>query len=477
MATLAEARLKACRLWPYGTTAILSLVPVESEQVDVMAVDAHWRIYYRPSELAKLSVPEAATIVLHEVSHLLLKHHSRARYVVPMEHTQQDWKRWNEATDLAVNSMLIEEGQRLPAGVLLPGQGSFAEFERGLSAEMYYRKLREREKEQQEQGDQSNGDDQCDSNSGTTNQDQDTTSTGDQSTAEQSSNAGAGSGGSEGDTSAPAESTTGTPISSPTTYSASGSTTSPSSAGQTPPESVTGGSCADGIQRPWELGEISDEAPGLEQHEAEAVIREVAEKVQKQRGTGAGSMSGWAQEILQPKLDPRAALMRVVRRAVEVTAGTGDYSYRRPNRRQVGDVIRPANVQPVPKITVIVDTSGSMDERDLGLSLGLIGKVLNGFRLRDGIRVICWDAGLQSAGKVFSPKQIELAGRGGTDMAEAIEHVAQEQGRLKPELIVVATDGLTGWPSEPVGVPVVACITNESTIESVPKWINTVCLS
>ena len=41
MATLAEARLKACKLWPYGSHSILSLVPVESQQVDRACVDQY----------------------------------------------------------------------------------------------------------------------------------------------------------------------------------------------------------------------------------------------------------------------------------------------------------------------------------------------------------------------------------------------------------------------------------------------------
>ena len=62
-------------------------------------------------------------------------------------------KRWNIATDLAINSNL--EGE-LPKGALHAGHfgagGPFEDFESGLSAEQYYTLLEEDEKKKQEQG-------------------------------------------------------------------------------------------------------------------------------------------------------------------------------------------------------------------------------------------------------------------------------------------------------------------------------------
>jgi hypothetical protein len=239
----------------------------------------------------------------------------------------------------------------------------------------------------------------------------------------------------------------------------------------------SGGSCADGQLKPWELPAPGEsDIPGIQPHEADMLIREVAEKIaEKSQGKGRGGMRGWANDVLSPRVDPKAKLLRAVRKAVEYASGAGDFSYRRPNRRNPRpDMVLPSSVQPIPRVTVIVDTSGSMDQRDLGLSLGLIGKVLNGFRIRDGLRVLCGDESVASVGKVFSPKQVELAGGGGTDMRPLIVEAAQAKPR--PGVIVVCTDGYTDWPSEPVGVPVVACITRESRMKAVPAWMEAVCL-
>src|SRR3569623_456327 len=131
MATLAEARRRACKLWPYGCHAILSLVPVESQRVKTMSVDRHWRLYYSPGYLDALSSDEAAITILHEVSHLLLKHHKRATRFVPAQASEAEWFRWNVAADLAVNHNLAEEGLAIADAWLMAERLG---FEGGLSA-------------------------------------------------------------------------------------------------------------------------------------------------------------------------------------------------------------------------------------------------------------------------------------------------------------------------------------------------------
>ena len=106
----------------------------------------------------------------------------------------------------------------------------------------------------------------------------------------------------------------------------------------------------------------------------------------------------------------------------------------------------PSNVAPLPRITVIVDTSGSMSQDDLGLALGMIRKVLNSFRIRDGIKVITGDAKGQTKQLCLSdPRRIELTGGGGTNMAAIIAEALQ--ARPQPQMILVCTDGWTPWPS------------------------------
>ena len=237
------------------------------------------------------------------------------------------------------------------------------------------------------------------------------------------------------------------------------------------------GSCSDGRPRPWELGPPDDDNPGLDDADQEQLVHVTAKNALEGAGKGAGGHRRWAEDILIPPVDPAAKLLNLVRRYCDLTVGMGDRSYRRPSRRG-GDprMALPSNVAPLPRITVIVDTSGSMNSDDLGLALGMIRKVLNSFRIRDGIKVVTGDAKGQTKQLCLSnPRSIELTGGGGTDMAAIVAEVLKD--RPQTQMILVCTDGWTPWPAENPGIPVVACISRKLAdlphCYKPPKWIVT----
>lgn len=56
--------------------------------------------------------------------------------------------------------------------------------------------------------------------------------------------------------------------------------------------------------------------------------------------------------------------------------------------------------------------------------------------------------------------------------------VAAMDEKVKPQLVIVATDGITPWPDKAVGVPVVACLTRPASVYfPVPAWIRQVALT
>jgi predicted metal-dependent peptidase len=161
---------------------------------------------------------------------------------------------------------------------------------------------------------------------------------------------------------------------------------------------------------------------------------------------------------------------------VACTSGFGNFTYRKPNRRQPqGGALLPAHVKPVPRVTVIADTSGSMEKSDLTLALGVIANVLKSLPDPRGVRVLAGDTTIQTAKNVFRPEQVSLVGGGGTEMAGLIVAAAEE--RPAPKAVLVVTDGYTGWPQEPVGPHVMACLTRADTAQGVPEWIHTVILN
>lgn len=461
MPTLAEARLRACKLWPYGSHAILSLVPVERPGATRPSVDCHWRLYHSPACWESRSVDESAGVIIHEVMHLLLKHHRRAARVMPDGATNRDWERWNQSTDYAVNSVLRDSNIPLWNDVLYPEQASLPPL---LAAEDYYRRLTDADKQEQEQQQPDPDPDPEDDAS-----DDDDSEPGDEpgneSDADKDSDGeGDGDGDGNGDQASDAEGNA----------DGDGDSDSPSdNASPDDGDSSGGGSCSDGRQRSWELPAPTEcDTPGLEQHEAETLIAETARRMlDKACGEVGGAMQRWAEQSLRPRINPQTALLKLVRGMVEQATGDGDYSYRRPNRRNPhADMVLPGRVLPVPRITVIVDTSGSMSERDLGMCVGLIAKVVNSLRIRDGINVVSGDTAAATVAKVFDPRKVKLAGGGGTDMGALVQTAAA--AKPKPHLIVVATDGWTPW-CPPVSVPVAACLTGRNH-PPVPEWIRSV---
>src|SRR5262245_29541184 len=130
---LQAARVRAAHQRSYFAPALFNLVPVETDLIGSMAVDAHWRLYYNAAWLAAHSVEENATLLIHEVSHLLRDHEARKKAAGITDH-----QRWNTAGDCEINDDLHAEGLPLPGDPPLPG--AFG-LQSGQSAEAYYNQL------------------------------------------------------------------------------------------------------------------------------------------------------------------------------------------------------------------------------------------------------------------------------------------------------------------------------------------------
>jgi predicted metal-dependent peptidase len=213
---------------------------------------------------------------------------------------------------------------------------------------------------------------------------------------------------------------------------------------------------------------------GISRTEAELIRNTVAQDVQqhaKNRGTVPGWMARWANERLAPVVDWRKTLSALIRRSLGDARGMQDYTYSRPSRRQSAspDVIMPAMRQPIVRAAVVVDTSGSMGEKELAMALAEIDGVLQACG-QHGCDVLSCDAAVHTARRVFSRQAVALAGGGGTDMRVGIEAALARKPR--PDVVIVVSDGYTPWPAEAPAVPVIACLTAKST--EPPGWIKTV---
>ena len=103
-----------------------------------VAENGHFEMIYNPDFFEKLSDVHRAGVLKHEFYHLVFEHVTGR---LPEEGMT---KMWNFATDLAINSNLLNE---LPEGALIPGQGHFADMPVGLAAEAYFKLLKDKQEE------------------------------------------------------------------------------------------------------------------------------------------------------------------------------------------------------------------------------------------------------------------------------------------------------------------------------------------
>lgn len=87
----------------------------------------YFEMLYNPAFMDSLTDLEFLDVVKHEILHLVFLHVTHRLPEGKMT------KKWNYATDLAINSFLTN----LPEGALRPGEGSFADLPLGQTSEYY----------------------------------------------------------------------------------------------------------------------------------------------------------------------------------------------------------------------------------------------------------------------------------------------------------------------------------------------------
>jgi predicted metal-dependent peptidase len=224
-----------------------------------------------------------------------------------------------------------------------------------------------------------------------------------------------------------------------------------------------------------------DDVPDKVSAAVKEVIRhQVAQDIADQKGMGsvAGGLKGWAeQELKPPKIDWRRRLANVVRGSLNSVAGRVDYTHRKPGRRYYAmraacgsrTPVSPSMQQPVPRVAVVLDVSGSMSS-ELGQAesevLGLV-KAAGGTAT-----VYAADTEVRTTVRVRSKTDLkhldDKGGMGGTSLDVAIRQAVRGRNH---DLLVVLTDGYTNWPTQQElrGVKLLAVITPRGM--AAPKWM------
>ncbi|MBP2324787.1 putative metal-dependent peptidase [Kibdelosporangium banguiense] len=205
------------------------------------------------------------------------------------------------------------------------------------------------------------------------------------------------------------------------------------------------GSGADGLEREWDLG--ADGAHGLSEQERDSVRFRVAQGINARPGSVPRGWKRWAEEAFHPPQPWRELLGAAVRSATSGPGAGEDYTYGRPSRRSVSlpGVVMPSLRRRPPRVCVVIDTSGSVSDAELGsaiLEVAAIGRAVGG--RRDLVTVLSCDSAAHVAHPLCRAEGIPLVGGGGTDLRTGFAKALRTSPR--PDVIVALTDGQTPWP-------------------------------
>ena len=331
---LGQARVHTFEYVPYLASYIYSLREQETPGIGTAAVDEAGNLYWDPAFVTEIGRDQTAYLVAHEVLHLIFDHHSRSREIIGQNPSKFEQFVCNVAGDLVIEQTLHMMRHLRPEGAVhlgceVPAWGIRLDLPENRSMQEYYRLIMEMLKKQSDDNQQQEG---ADGNGDEQQQGDDGASDGDGQDDDCRSGMGAGdSGGSSGNDDDGTEADG--------QEDASGDGAGSPSAGQgkapqKPGAPGTGGSCADGCPRPYEIeSDGSWEAYGEDMAAAQA-----EEAIAKYESSNPGKVPGNIKDALKQKLrpvpDPFAQLRSAVCTSVASPVGGRDYSHRRRSRKQ-----------------------------------------------------------------------------------------------------------------------------------------------
>jgi predicted metal-dependent peptidase len=506
---VAHFRMMTHQYAPYLSSYVYSLVMVERPGIGTMAVDKYGRMYFDPAFVDTLTLEQGGYVVLHEAWHLILRHCHRSKDIIGATPTRLQRERLNVAYDVVIWELMeaiahhapqIEGGSCITYPLM---KERYPALERNLSPQEIYNIISEQddapppeepgqpgdEEQDDEQGDEEGGDfhqpseddeefdpdtesedsgDDSDEDCERSEEDSDEGEPGeenDDGDGDESSDDGDEEADGEGEDQGDDD------------YGDFGTPVEDDKPSKRPAyEDLTrigDGSCADNEPREYEEPPNPNWDTFIEDQLLEDVERRIEEQESRPWQPGIGNVPGCLKETIRNKLrpqpDPWAKLRAVAALAASTPRGAVDYTYSRPNRRQhsmpAGSPLLKSQRKFAPKAVVIVDTSGSMTTLCKVKALNVIAQ---GLRALGDFPVICGDMRVQSDTKVSKlTDQFEMPGGGGTDMVMLIEYAIEKHN---PTVIVLATDGGTGWPSTKIKPQLIIALTQDLPT---PEWATT----
>lgn len=221
-----------------------------------------------------------------------------------------------------------------------------------------------------------------------------------------------------------------------------------------------------------------DGAQEMTPEESNELARDIDEAIRQgalaagKLGTGGDRMFD---DLLQTKIDWR----EVLREFIATTCEGSDYStWRRPNRRFVSSgYYMPSGVsEQVGELVIAIDTSGSIGGRELSQFLGEVKGICDQVK-PEVVRLLYWDTEVCGDEKYEGAdveniiKTTKPAGGGGTTV-ECVPDYMTQHG-VKPQAVIVLTDGYLGGSWGSWACPVLWCIVgNRNARPDVGKYVH-----
>jgi predicted metal-dependent peptidase len=140
---MATARMRATKIAPYLSDAILGLIPHEAPGLGTMAVTDQMVLLYDPETVVGWGTEHAAWVLLHEASHPLRKHGERGKKLANRVLA-------NVCFDCEINDDLMAMGAKLPDDPCLPAKIGCPD---GKLAEEYYAHMLQQQRQRPQGGD------------------------------------------------------------------------------------------------------------------------------------------------------------------------------------------------------------------------------------------------------------------------------------------------------------------------------------
>ena len=236
-------------------------------------------------------------------------------------------------------------------------------------------------------------------------------------------------------------------------------------------------------------GDGAPSGTGLDDHDWEGAHEMTAEETKelardldeaiRQGALAAGKLGSGGDRMFEDLLQTKIDWREMLREFIATTCQGNDYStWRRPNRRFVSSgYYMPSGVsEQVGELVIAIDTSGSIGGQELAKFLGEVKGICDQVK-PDVVRLLYWDTQVCTDEKYIGAgvenivQSTKPAGGGGTTVECVPEYMTQHG--VKPQAVIVLTDGYLGGSWGTWACPVLWCIVgNKNARPDVGKYVH-----